>query len=320
MQGILVYIYNITLLILFMQSAEVCLYAWKKTGAERIRDLKWIFLLLLGECVVTFAFDMGLIQSDFHGMEGLYLWVRVAVEACLCLLLLRMATHLTENCPIVIYILFAICLGLALAPLFFPVPKTFSSATLSVLYIPMFALAFYLCHHSLQGEQRPLARWRWLLLVSAMSFAAVFFWQVCVFFLHKSGWIYLRYRINWPLDVYWLLLCVCVRRITGEETKRADSRMIAEALQKVAGEERTKPVSEDEAVTAERFCRRYGLTGRESEITELILKGKGNQEIAETLFISVGTVKHHVHNIFVKLEIERRSQLMRAFIDFREEE
>lgn len=59
MQGILVYIYNITLLILFMQSAEVCLYAWKKTGAEWIRDLKWIFLLLLGECVVALRASAG---------------------------------------------------------------------------------------------------------------------------------------------------------------------------------------------------------------------------------------------------------------------
>lgn len=68
-----------------------------------------------------------------------------------------------------------------------------------------------------------------------------------------------------------------------------------------------------ESLTA--FCRQYELTKRETEILELILSGKSNQEISDALYITVGTVKAHVHSIFDKLEVSRRSQLITRFLD-----
>lgn len=48
------------------------------------------------------------------------------------------------------------------------------------------------------------------------------------------------------------------------------------------------------------------LTAREREVLHLMASGSSNQEIAATLFIEVGTVKNHVHNIFRKLDIQSR--------------
>jgi two-component system nitrate/nitrite response regulator NarL len=48
------------------------------------------------------------------------------------------------------------------------------------------------------------------------------------------------------------------------------------------------------------------LTPREREILELIGQGLTNQEIADSLFIEVGTVKNHVHNILQKLDVSSR--------------
>lgn len=48
------------------------------------------------------------------------------------------------------------------------------------------------------------------------------------------------------------------------------------------------------------------LTERELEVLELIGKGLTNQEIADRLFIEVGTVKNHVHNILDKLNVSSR--------------
>lgn len=50
------------------------------------------------------------------------------------------------------------------------------------------------------------------------------------------------------------------------------------------------------------------LSGRETEILSCIAGGLSNQEIAAKLFISAGTVKRHISNIFQKLEVHSRTR------------
>lgn len=68
------------------------------------------------------------------------------------------------------------------------------------------------------------------------------------------------------------------------------------------------------------FCREYQLTTREQDIFKLLLENKNNTEISESLFISLGTVKAHVHNIFSKLEVSKRHQLIEKYESFQAEE
>ncbi len=56
-----------------------------------------------------------------------------------------------------------------------------------------------------------------------------------------------------------------------------------------------------------------GVTAREAEIIRLLLEGKDNRRITEELFISDHTVKNHIHNIYRKLGIRNRIQLVRRF-------
>jgi DNA-binding NarL/FixJ family response regulator len=49
-----------------------------------------------------------------------------------------------------------------------------------------------------------------------------------------------------------------------------------------------------------------GLTSRELEVLELIGQNLTNQEIAEHLFVEMGTVKNHVHAILQKLDVNSR--------------
>jgi LuxR family maltose regulon positive regulatory protein len=50
------------------------------------------------------------------------------------------------------------------------------------------------------------------------------------------------------------------------------------------------------------------LTAREMEVLEVIAEGLSNQEIADRLFIEVGTVKGYVHSLLRKLEVDNRTK------------
>ena len=50
------------------------------------------------------------------------------------------------------------------------------------------------------------------------------------------------------------------------------------------------------------------LSSRELEVLQLMAGGLSNQQIAERLFVSLNTIKTHTSNLFLKLEVERRTQ------------
>ena len=64
----------------------------------------------------------------------------------------------------------------------------------------------------------------------------------------------------------------------------------------------------DEGIAA--YAASIGLSIREREILMLLIKEKSAQEISELLFISVGTVKSHTHNIYQKANVNNRMQLL----------
>lgn len=58
------------------------------------------------------------------------------------------------------------------------------------------------------------------------------------------------------------------------------------------------------------------LTAREKEILQLITQGMTNELIAAKLFISVQTVRNHIKNIYDKLQVHSRAQVVvKAFKD-----
>ena len=67
----------------------------------------------------------------------------------------------------------------------------------------------------------------------------------------------------------------------------------------------------------EQFREAYGLTSRETEICLLVAQGLTNHQISESAFISVGTVKVHTHNIYQKLGISKRSQILDMLSSFK---
>jgi NarL family two-component system response regulator LiaR len=75
------------------------------------------------------------------------------------------------------------------------------------------------------------------------------------------------------------------------------------------GNDKPKTVKIEALATEyEQVLETYPLTQRELEILELIVAGCSNGQIAERLYITVGTVKTHVRNILNKLCADDRTQ------------
>lgn len=66
--------------------------------------------------------------------------------------------------------------------------------------------------------------------------------------------------------------------------------------------------SPDEFIINETELKNLNLTNREYEVLQLLAKGCSNADIAESLFLSLSTVKTHVSNLYVKMDVKRRTQ------------
>lgn len=58
------------------------------------------------------------------------------------------------------------------------------------------------------------------------------------------------------------------------------------------------------------FKEAYGISPRESEVLQLLIKGKSYQDIAEELFISLSTVKTHISKIYKKTSVINKVELI----------
>jgi len=63
-----------------------------------------------------------------------------------------------------------------------------------------------------------------------------------------------------------------------------------------------------EFILNEQELQKLGISKREHEVLELMSTGLTNQEIADKLFVSLNTIKTHSSNLFLKLEVSRRTQ------------
>lgn len=63
-----------------------------------------------------------------------------------------------------------------------------------------------------------------------------------------------------------------------------------------------------------RLIEHYGLTKREYDVLKLIVNGASTKSIAQSLFVSVSTVRTHIGNLFQKLDAHNRAELIARLI------
>ena len=59
----------------------------------------------------------------------------------------------------------------------------------------------------------------------------------------------------------------------------------------------------------------YHISSREKEVLDLILEGRSNKEIKDILFISIHTVRNHIYNLYQKLGVNTRGQLVHFILE-----
>lgn len=105
--------------------------------------------------------------------------------------------------------------------------------------------------------------------------------------------------------------------VGGVVLKEMAPRLLLQCLRKVYSgelwiEHRAVARALDMLLQREEGAREIGsiLTTREVEIARLVASGLRNRCIAQRLFVSEATVKTHLHNIYDKLNVESRGQLI----------
>jgi len=111
--------------------------------------------------------------------------------------------------------------------------------------------------------------------------------------------------------------------VRGVVLKEMATRLLVQCLHRVqAGGQWLEKESASRAMT--KLVRREAkarelatlLTPREMEVVGLVAQNCTNKEIAARLFIAEGTVKIHLHNIYEKLNVSRRSELVRFALEY----
>lgn len=82
------------------------------------------------------------------------------------------------------------------------------------------------------------------------------------------------------------------------------------------GDHKTKTFFVNDSKKQDSFTEYYDLTKREEEILYLIIQGKSTKKISDILFISIGTAKNHVLNIFKKVNVHSKFELLTLYNNF----
>lgn len=100
---------------------------------------------------------------------------------------------------------------------------------------------------------------------------------------------------------------VVLKKFSFESTIQGIVPVAPAAIEPAEGAAEDLPSLEDNCRTV---AERFGLTNRESEVLELLARGRTSPVIQEKLFLSHNTVKTHVRHIYTKMGIHSQQELI----------
>jgi DNA-binding CsgD family transcriptional regulator len=86
------------------------------------------------------------------------------------------------------------------------------------------------------------------------------------------------------------------------------SQLVKSKVETVIIEKEVIINTEEEFTINEKELKKLNLSTREYQVLHLLTQGQSNAEIAQNLFLSISTVKTHISNLFVKMDVKSRTQ------------
>lgn len=117
------------------------------------------------------------------------------------------------------------------------------------------------------------------------------------------------------LYAFALALVSYVRRIRDAGASSAEERVHADSVAAAASKGGSATGLEASTPSLQKRCdalaTEFGLTSREREILAYLAEGHNGSYIASALFISPNTARTHIHNIYRKLDVSSREDILR---------
>src|SRR5687767_8063550 len=130
---------------------------------------------------------------------------------------------------------------------------------------------------------------------TAIAFGLLLFAVLVLFQIAKFS----RFQSGWSAEI-WIAVFSIIFLFIG--------LFLSKKLQKEKIVEKEVIVTRKEFILDEKKLASLNISKREYEVLEHIGQGLSNQQIADKLFVSENTVKKHISSLFLKLDVERRTE------------
>lgn len=120
---------------------------------------------------------------------------------------------------------------------------------------------------------------------------------------------------NFSENMLWLFIMLYAMFYCTRELEHCAPVSTAMDMDTTAREESDDLNTDSEAIRTDgllALAEEYKFTPREIQILDCILQYRTTAEICEKLHISTGTVKTHTHNIYMKVNVKNRQELIRV--------
>jgi DNA-binding CsgD family transcriptional regulator len=186
---------------------------------------------------------------------------------------------------------------------FFPSYSPLQYLQYNLQYLVVFAAACYYYTVMKRYPDKPKLS-TWLLCIVP----PLVLWALLTYFTHVAYPLLLEQGVNiygpgFCFGLFSILLNLGILYLYIRQTIIIDAQHLT---MEVSGAE---PLWTQEGGLSAKFCERYDLTDREKEIVEVMMKGKSNKEIADTVLISIRTVGNYLQNVYKKTGVPNRFAL-----------